>query len=414
MGRQILSVSRLMGIIDELGLYANVRNRVAPEEIVAVMRKDVVVEPLDGTFSAFKISFTASDARVAQAVTGRLTTLFIEEQSKTRGNLAATTTNFLKEQLEAARQRLKLQDENRRTFKTQHLSELPERQSANLGMLIELRSQLQTVATGLSRVQQQRLSLQTSIGENLARLQAERAKLLTHYTPRYPEVVNKDQEIAKVVAVLDRLKTQASGSDSALGAAAEDPALGPLLSQVEANELEAQRLNNEEKRLKAEIQQYQDRLNLTPVREQELAEIVRDYDLHAQDVRELQMKLFQAQQATSVEEQKEGQKFRLLDAPTLPVVPSSPKRLKLSLAGIGAGLAIGFALAFLRESRDRSFHCEQELSQPFPLSLVLSVPLLLTPAEARGRKWKTAFEWVAGSAITLAVVVAEFYVYRSG
>jgi hypothetical protein len=48
------------------------------------------------------------------------------------------------------------------------------------------------------------------------------------------------------------------------------------------------------------------------------------------------------------------------------------------------------------------------------LSLVLSVPLLLTPAEARGRKWKRAFEWVAGSAITLAVVVAEFYVYRSG
>src|SRR5258707_13533457 len=57
LGRQILSRSRLMGIIDELGLYANVGSRLTPEQIVAAMRKDVVVEPLDesrGNFSAFK------------------------------------------------------------------------------------------------------------------------------------------------------------------------------------------------------------------------------------------------------------------------------------------------------------------------------------------------------------------------
>lgn len=417
MGRQVLSRSRLMGIIDEFGLYANVRNRLTPEQIVAVMRQDVVVEPVDesrGNFSAFRISFTAGNAQTAQAVTGRLTTLFIEEQSKTRSNQAATTTNFLKEQLEAAKQRLKAQDESRRTFKTQHLGELPERQSVNFEMLTELRSQLQTVTTGLSRVQQQRLSLQASIGESLARLQAERAKLLTRYTPRYSEVVNKDQEIAKVVALLERLKTQTPGGDRAPGLAVDDPTLSPRLSQVEANQSETETLIKEERRLKAEVAQYQNRLNLTPVREQQLGEILRDYDLYAQNVRELQSKLLQAQQATSVEEQHEGQKFRLVDPPTLPVIPSSPNRLIISLGGIGAGLAIGLALAFLRDSRDRSFHSENELSQPFPVPLVLSVPLLLTPAEERGRKWKRAYEWSAGCAIILAVVVAEFYVYRHG
>ena len=48
------------------------------------------------------------------------------------------------------------------------------------------------------------------------------------------------------------------------------------------------------------------------------------------------------------------------------------------------------------------------------MPLLLSVPLLLTPAEERGLKWKKAFEWVAGCAVMLAVVAAEFYVYQNG
>ena len=243
MSRQILSRSRLIGIIDELGLYANIRDHLTPEEIVAVMRKDVVVEPIDenrGTFNAFKISFTAASASTAQAVTGRLTTLFIEEQSKTRSNQAATTAKFLKEQLEAAKERLSAQDASLRTFKTQYLGELPERQSINFEMLTELRSQLLTVSTGLSRAQQQRVSLQTSIGENLARLKTEREKLLTRYTPRYSEVVTKDQEIAKVMALLERLKSRTPAGASALDGAVLDSALSPLMSQVQANELETE------------------------------------------------------------------------------------------------------------------------------------------------------------------------------
>ena len=276
MGRQILSRARLMGIINELGLYANARNRLTPEQLVAAMRNDVSVDPLDesrGNFSAFRVSFTAGSAETAQAVTGRLTTLFIEEQSKTRTNQAETTTKFLKEQLEEAKQRLNALDERSRAFKTEYLGELPERQSVNFAMLTELRSQLQTVSMGLSRAQQQRMTLQTSIGDHLTRLQTERAKLLTRYTPRYSEVVAKDQEIAKVTALLERLKSRTPVPDKALEGAIDDPALGTLLSQVQANELEMESLLKEERRLKAESAQYQRGLNLAPVREQQLGGI---------------------------------------------------------------------------------------------------------------------------------------------
>jgi hypothetical protein len=42
---------------------------------------------------------------------------------------------------------------------------------------------------------------------------------------------------------------------------------------------------------------------------------------------------------------------------------------------------------------------------------VLGIPVLLTPAEKRMRGWRKAAEWVAGTALVLAVFIAESYVY---
>jgi polysaccharide chain length determinant protein (PEP-CTERM system associated) len=418
MTQEVLSRARLMGVIDEFGLYAKVKNNLAPEGLLALMRKDLAVEPLDeirGNASAFKITFTTDNPQAAQAVTGRLTSLFIDWNVKRRGNQAVTTTNFFTEQLEAAKQRLKEQDEKQKSFKMQYLGELPERQSVNFEMLSDLRSQLQSTIAGLSRAQQQRMSLESALEESLARLQSERAKLLTRYTPRHSEVIQKDQEIEKVAASLKRFNTRTRESGvSPTVAVADDLSLGPLQKQVEANELETANLSREEQRLRAEIARYQNRLNLTPVREQQLAGILRDYDVYAQSVRDLQGKLLQARQSNSVEEHQVGQQFRLVDPPTLPLRPSGPKRLKISLGGVAGGIGLGLVLAFLADTRDSSFHSQKALSQLFALPLVLSVPLLLTPREERTRKWKKAFEWLAVSALTLTVFAAEFYIYRYG
>jgi uncharacterized protein involved in exopolysaccharide biosynthesis len=352
---------------------------------------------------------------MAQAVTGRLTSLFIDWNVKRRGNQAVTTTNFFTEQLEAAKQRLREQDEKQKNFKMQYLGELPERQSVNFEMLSDLRSQLQSTIAGLSRAQQQRMSLESALEESLARLQTERAKLLTRYTSRHSEVIQKNQEIEKVAASLKRLNTRTSESGvSPTVAVADNLTLGPLQRQVEANELETEHLSREEQRLRAEIARYQNRLNLTPVREQQLAGILRDYDLYAQSVRDLQGKLLQARQSNSVEEQQVGQQFRLVDPPTLPILPSGPRRLKISLGGVAGGVLIGFLLVFLADTRDRSFHSEKALSRHFALPLVLSVPLMLTPREESKRKWKNAFEWLAMCGLTLTIFAAEFYIYRYG
>jgi succinoglycan biosynthesis transport protein ExoP len=436
--QEVLSRTRLLGIIDEFGLYPKDRKRLSPEALLGLMRHDLEIQPIESPsdrreVNAFKISFRAYDPLVAQEVTSKLTSLFIEQNTETREHQATTTTNFLRDKVEAAKSKLAAAEEQVRSFKMQHLGELPEQQTGNLAILTGLQTQLQNTMASLNRAQEQRGYLE-SLGEyralaiqgELTRLRSEKATLLDSYTPQYPAVKKINEKIAQKEAALKSLRApQTSGTERPRADASsvssvgieEDASLAQLRSQSEANRLEIQNLSKDEQRLKDAIGQYQNRLNATPVREQQISGILRNYDLLKQDYADLLNKEMQSEQAGDLEKRQEGQQYRLIDQPSLPTVPSSPNRIKISLGSAAAGIGLGLALAFLMNVRDRSFYSEEDLSKHFALPLVVGVPLLLTSNEERLRTRKRAFEWAAGSAVALVVFAVEFYelyLYRHG
>jgi polysaccharide chain length determinant protein (PEP-CTERM system associated) len=359
------------------------------------------------------ISFKANDPRLAQEVTSRLTSLFIEENIKSQGSQASTTSKFLQQQLDSAKQRLDQQEWRLRDFKMKNLGELPEQEQANLGTITDLRIQLQNNMANASRAQQQRISLESTLSGNLARLTSERTALLTRLTPKHPDVLKKDTEIERSQALLSRLKSGAPGAPKPLDSfAAEDPVIAQLKGQVETNAVETENLAREEQRLRVEIAQYQSRLKLTPMREQQLAAILRDYELFKQDYTDLLNRQLKSQLTTNMEEQQAGQHFRLVDPPTLPARPSSPKRLKMSLIAIAAGIVLGVAIALLVDFGNRSFYTEKEVARRFSPPLLVGVPYLRTPAEERWRGLRIAFEWVLACLVAVITLAAEFYVYR--
>ena len=454
MTQEVLSRPRLLGVIEELGLYPEQRNRRAPEELVALMREDVSMTPVQSTtdrreITALKISFVAPAPALAQQVTTRLSTLFIEQNLKTRADQALSTTRFLADQLEGARQKLAEHEQRLRDFKMQHLGELPEQQQGNLGILTGLQTQLTNIMGNLNRARQQRLYLESLVAEyerlgarqgnmavpggdrtqepspaeaasrELRRLQAERRALVTIYTPRHPSVLTKEKEISLQLQAVERLEN----SEAAPGEKSErrpdtlppngrdDAVVAQMKSQLEANRLEIEDLTKAEKQLKEEVDRYQTRLNLTPVREQQLTAILRDYELTRQHYADLLKKESESQLATDLEKKQEGQHFRIADPPNLPVRPSSPKRLMLSFSGAVAGLVFGLALAVFMEFRDTSFRQEKEIARAYALPVVVGIPALLLPAELRRRKWRAAAEWLCASVLSCAVVAAEVYVY---
>lgn len=452
MKEEVLSRTRLLEIIGDFHLYPKQGKSLAPEQLVELMRRNIIIQPLNTNperqdFNAFKISFTAESPRMARDITGRLTSLFIEENLRTREDQATNTTNFLSEQLKSVAVRLAEKEQKLRDYKMQHLGELPEEQQGNVAVLQGLQSQLQNAEAALNRAQQQHVYLESQLNDyrrsssratailngvsagrlltplqearaELARLQGIKNNLLTRYTPEHPDVVKAEADIARQHKLVDNLTSSERRQDGANGTKSgtdpdpnEDLAVMQIRSQLEANRLEIDGLVNDQKRLKAAASDYQKRLDATPVTEQQLSAVLRDYDLLKKEYADLLNKQEQSQLAASLEKQQEGQQFRLVDSPSLPTMPSSPKRLKLSAGGFAGGVVLAVAFAFLKEIVHPCFHTEEDLEKHFKVPAVC-VPLLFTPREKRRRFWRNLFEWMAAAVLVVAALGAELLVYR--
>jgi len=452
MTQDILSRARLLKIIGDLDLYSSEKKRLGPDELVQLMRKNIVIEPLVADTerrkaNAFKIAYIGSSARTTQEVVSRLTSLFIEENLKTREQQATGTTNFLADQLTSARASLEEQEKRLRDFKMEHLGELPQEQQGNLQVLSGLQMQLQSTEAGVARARQQQVYLESLLAQyrslgskpgadasisganrisviekQLTELRAKRADLAAVYTPNHPDLVSIDRQISQTQNLLDLLKKnqKSAGTEAATEAAAtqisdsDDPAIAQLKSQLKANQVEIANGMADEKQLQGRIAEYQRRLNLTPVREQQLADLQRDYNLSQQNYNDLEGKRTQSALATSLVQSQRGEQFRIVDPASLPTRPSSPDRRKMGLMGAFLGLAFGVALALVLEMKETVFHTEKEVSAQFNLPFVLGVPLLMSALEQKRRNRTRLLEWAGGSLLVTAVLAVEAFVLWKG
>ncbi|HEY9500436.1 MAG TPA: GNVR domain-containing protein, partial [Pyrinomonadaceae bacterium] len=205
-----------------------------------------------------------------------------------------------------------------------------------------------------------------------------------------------------------------SGSVEASSDSQQDMLVAQLKSQLRANHLEVENLAQKEQKLRQEIELYQSRLNLTPVREQQLTSIQRDYDLIKAHYGELLKKQQESQLATDLEKRQEGQQFRLADPPNFPTLPSSPKRFKISVMGLFGGVVLGCALAFLIDFKYSPFLTEDHAARKLKLPLTVGIPLVLTTADVRARSSRRIVESCAAIATLLLIAYVEMYVYRCG
>jgi len=441
--QQILSRTRLLHIIDETHLYADLRAGVTPDEKVERMRKNIEIEVArdpQNRVNAFNVYFAARDPHVAQQVTSELTDLFINENLEVRQQQSEGTTKFLEGQLESTRETLAEQEKRIREFKGQHVGELPAQLESNLQILSGVQSQLRTEEDSLNAARQQRVYLQSladqyrslrtssptaegapaglpAIEKELDRLKAQLADLSSHYTERHPDVRKLKDQIAKTQRMRDQLvaEAQTGGSGaSADGGSAQPSALGQLQSQLQSNQVEIANREHSIAELKAKVNEYQGRLNQEPVREQQLADLTRGYDQSKASYDELLKKKNESAMATSMELLQQGERFRILDAPSLPLKPDFPNRLKFCAIGLGFGLALGVLVAGAFEFADDRIYSEKEFKNLLPVPVICEIPVISTPLDDQARQ-KTAWRsWAAAALIIATILAGSLFSYLRG
>ena len=176
------------------------------------------------------------------------------------------------------------------------------------------------------------------LDQELDRLRGQLADLSSHYTEQHPDVRKLKQQIAKTQKMRDEalasLKSSASDTPadaSPDAAATRDEAdlqdMGPMLQiqgQLQSNQVEIANRERSIEGLKAQLNVYQGRLNQEPVREQQLTDLTRGYEQSKANYDELLKKKNGSEMATSMELRQQGEHFRILDPPSLPVKPSFP------------------------------------------------------------------------------------------
>ena len=180
-----------------------------------------------------------------------------------------------------------------------------------------------------------------------------------------------------------------------------------LQGQLKANQIDMSNKEHEIAALKAKIDDYQRRLNEEPAREQQFADLTRNYEQSKADYAELLKKKNSSQMATSMELLQQGEHFQMIDPPSLPVKPDFPNRLKLCGIGLGIGVALGGALAGGTEFLDDRLYNEKALKELLPVTVISEIPAITSPEEERRQGRKLWVSWVAAGLVFAAVLAGS-------
>jgi uncharacterized protein involved in exopolysaccharide biosynthesis len=187
-----------------------------------------------------------------------------------------------------------------------------------------------------------------------------------------------------------------------------------LQSQLKANETEIKNREQGVATLTARINDYQARLNQEPVREQQLADLTRGYDQSKTSYDELLKKKNDSAMATSMELLQQGERFRFLDPPSLPLKPSFPNRLKFCGIGLLIGLALGTGVAWTFEMMDDRVYDESQLRKLLPVTVISELPVIGSPsgeAVAKTPKW---LGWAAAVIVVTTILAGSAFSYLGG
>ncbi len=159
--------------------------------------------------------------------------------------------------------------------------------------------------------------------------------------------------------------------------------LSDQIRQQNQIKLEIQDLEEDIRKLKYRIKIYQQRIERTPKREEELIALNRDYNNIQASYSSLLNRKLEAEIAVSMEKKQKGEQFGILDRAYMPQEPVSPNIKRLFMLAVMAGLGIGAGLIFLLDYFDTSLKNPDEFESDLGVSVLATVPKIYHKKDLR-------------------------------
>jgi polysaccharide chain length determinant protein (PEP-CTERM system associated) len=440
----VTSRSSLEPLVDKYELYKTERLRGEPMEgVIDLMRRDIKVTPnttRNEITDGFNISYRYRDPKTTQAITQELAGKYITAQTQNTVVSTASARAFMDNQVNQARAALTEVDKQLLDFKTNHVGNLPseaqglfnqlsglrEEQKALIAEVGRLQDRRAAAANQLSTIKQARVVSIDQAAENItdpkttlgwstlvsrrAQLQGELTRLKQELREKHPDVIAKQKEVEQVQDQMDQLITEWKDKIKT-----QQEKMGKMPDVSAASiEQEIKLAEGEIKRQQAALAQNEksigsiiERINNVPGVEVQLGALERDYQMKkaALDDLLLQQQKIALNAAAASEQQGEG--IEVIDAANLPSKPVAPKRIMLSGLGLAVGLGLGLLMVGIFEGpRLLTIQNSEDARHYTGLPVLLSVPELLTPQEARAVPRRRKLLLAAGVVATLVSIPA--------
>ena len=423
----VLSRTNLIQILREFGDDLPELARLNIDQQVVKLRSQIGIyfelgQGSDRPLSYFRITYRNQNPELAQKVATKLTTLFFEQDSKTRETQVFGTTEFLSSELAKVTDQMNDAESKFREFKLSRQYVLPDQREVNLRSLDRLEVDKKSNSEALDRLLTVRLNLEREISDTPTTVQRlvgtgtaatdarlgeylkaeeELKQLSERYTPNMPDV-----KMAKLH--LDRLKAELSPSALATLAAMSDKAraaepTGPSITsdpnpvylrlQAQMAELNTEfEIRQKEKAwIDSEIAKYNSRIEEAPRVEQDVSDVGRQSEDLRKQYEDLKGKLEAARLSESLESKQKGSQFVVVDPANYPLDPDKPDKTAVLLAGCCISLLVSIAFAAAVDIARQKVWTQSQIEALWGLPVLVEIPEIVTDAdlaEARKTKYK--------------------------
>ncbi|MBK8970374.1 MAG: hypothetical protein IPM37_02960 [Hahellaceae bacterium] len=400
--RRLMTVDTISKMAEKFTLYRDDAGDALPStELVKRFAEDMsmglvsadVVDPRSGRPAeatiAFTLSFIHENPSTSQKVTNELVTLFLNENLRTRADKAQSTESFLAEEARLLQVELQELEQKLAEFKQANEGSLPELYQFNLSVVERTERELTELSYRLQELGKRELDLAAELSQvspsativtpggeaimsdsdRLKFLESEFRRLTAVYQEAHPDVIAVKREIAELRAKAERGESRQ---------AATNPAYVLLQTQLSSVGLEKRTLLAKQQELDSRKRHYESLIQKAPLVEKDYQALLRDHGNASQKYQDLKVKQREAQLAKNMEQERKGERFSLVEPPSLPISPVKPNRMAIVVFGFILATGIGLGLAFLKEASDSGLYGERALEKVLGAPVLGVVPYLST------------------------------------
>ena len=482
--QRVMTRDRILSIIQKHKVYLDDRDKLVPSELVKRFMEDAeiqliaadVLDPQRGGSKAtiaFTIAFNDRNPLLAQAVANELVSLFLDENTRTRAQRAAKTTEFLGAEADKLKTEIATFETQIADYKEKYGKSLPDMLQSNLSALDRANESLRHNASD-TRIAKDRIAYLTdalqrakdevpatepgkplSKEEQIRVLKSQYIHVSSRYTNKHPdalrikrqiqnldptfsgelssnEVEEELKEAEKELALLkdkyseshpdvikqkqrvDKLALSHQELDKVKPTDESDELQGNtqyvnILGQLRSTEHELEHLLQTKKQLEVEIEQLQEYIDKTPLVEKDYMELLRARQTSLAKYADLEAKHREAKLAQTLEEEQKGEAFTLIDPPIAPDKPDKPNRQKIVGLSLGAGLGVGLGLTILLELLQEVIRGAKAFERATGFPPTVVIPYIETPSEIAAKKKRRKYIWLGSFVLVIIVVILTHF-----